>query len=142
MRLFADQEDERHGEYKVAQVKQPDGSVREIEVTEKWLIIQKLKKEQAVAPHDWIQANFIGPYGERIEIRKIGQGIDRDTVSDLRDPDTGQVYGFYLFKAGNEEIHLTTKAIYDEMKDQMARMQPFIDSEVRHMMYGEESSES
>lgn len=137
MKLFADQEDEHYGQYRSVKVKQPDGSVRQMDVTDKWLIIQKLKKQMEADPQNWIQANFIGPHGERIEILKIGQDVDRDSVSDLRDSVTGQLYGTYLFKSGKEEVCLTTKSFWNEMKQQIARMQPFIDAEVRQAIDGE-----
>jgi len=95
-RLFADQEDERYGQFRSVEVKQPDGATRHMEVTDKWLVTQKLKKEMAAQPEDWIQANFIGPYSDRIAILRIGEDVDQGTVSEFRDPDTGQLYGMYL----------------------------------------------
>ena len=138
--LFADQEDKIHGKFRSVEVKQPDGTIRQMEVSEKWLLTKKLKKEMASAPEDWIQANFIGPRGDRIEILKIGKDVDRDTVSEFRDHDTGQLYGMYAFSAGEEEVNLIQKAMYDEVKRQMVEMQPFIDEEVRRSIHGEDKS--
>ena len=136
-RLFADQEDERHGEYIVAQVKKPKGGVVEMEVTRKWARIQERKEQMDAAPEEWVQINFIGPRGGRIEILKIGEEIDAAIVDEFLDPDTGQLYGFYMFQAGQEQTQVVIKSMWDIKKQQLAALQPFIDSEVHRAMDGD-----
>ena len=138
MKLFADQEDEHYGEYITAELNKTGREIAQ--VTKKWFRIQKLKEQMQAEPHEWIQINFLGPHGDRIEILKIGRDIEAATVAEFKDSASGQLYGMYSFKAGKEEHNIVAKRLWDYMKEKLAKMQPFIDAEVHRAIYGEDDT--
>jgi hypothetical protein len=136
MRLFADERDEKIGEFREVSVNQPDGSISTILVTEKWLQIQKLEELLKTSPEEYVKVNFIGPQGRRLEILKIGDEIESEMVRDFIDNKSNELYGIYSFSDGEENIHLVTKPIWEEALQRMADLVPFINSEVKHIIDG------
>jgi len=138
MRLFADERDEKIGEFREVRVKQPDGSTSKMFVTEKWLQIQKLEELLKKSPDEYVKVNFIGPKGRRLEILKIGDEIESEMVRDFIDNKSNELYGLYSFSDGEENIHIVVKSIWEEALQRMADLVPFINSEVRHIIDGSE----
>lgn len=99
---------------------------RKIVITEKSLHKIMMSK----VPESSIILFLIGPHGEKTAMLTIGKDIEQATVDEFRDPDTGAIYGGYIFEKGQENTFLLQKSLYNKMKTQMNSMKGFINSEV------------
>lgn len=96
----------------------PDGSVREISVTENWLAEQERngKMSQVVPVHvaDPIR-------GCHDTLWKIGEDIDADTVTRRADPSSGSLYAIVVYTEGKPQTYLCDEGTWREAKDTLQR---------------------
>jgi hypothetical protein len=142
VRLFADEEDERYGEFKSFHVRQHDGTIRSGEMTDRWAMMQKLTHELQAHPDQWVRAIFHGSRGERVEILRIGEDVPADAVDALRDRSTGNLYGYYIFEGGERQFYLTTKALWDDMEAKVAATRPVAEALAYRAIHGTDPAES
>lgn len=112
-KLFADEEDEMHGQYEPFEVPLPNGASKTVMVSEKWIRITQRRKSMEAAPTEWVRVNFMGPRGRRVEILEVGREVPADVVRNNRDPETGELFGVYAFRDGEEVCHVMQKELFD-----------------------------
>jgi hypothetical protein len=112
-RLFSDEEDQVHGQYEPFEVPLPNGASKTVMVTEKWIRITQRRKFLEAAPTEWVRINFMGPRGRRVEILEIGREVPAEVVQNNRDPETGDLFGVYAFRDGEEVCHVMHKELFD-----------------------------
>ena len=98
----------------------PDGTTREVSVTENWLAQQKQQGTMSQLQDDDIPVHVADPFKGCYETTwKIGRDIAADTVDRRRDPKTGRLYAIVVYKDGSPEMFLCDQATWAEAKQKL-----------------------
>lgn len=101
------------------QVRGPDGTTREVSVTEKWVAEQERLGKMS-PQSEIVLVQVADPLRGCYQATwKIGQDIDADTAKRRADPSSGRLHAIVVYKEGKPETFLCDPATWAEAKQKL-----------------------
>lgn len=111
--------DRMFGERVDVEVPGPDGQVRRVSVTKKWLAEQERLGTMSKVT-DVVQVHVADPFrGCYVAVWKIGQDVDADTVKRRLDTETQALYAIVAYKQGKPQWALCDRGTWTQAQQKL-----------------------
>jgi hypothetical protein len=108
--------DSLFGKKATIEVKQDDGSVRQVRVTQAWL--KQMERDDVLGISTPVQVYVIGPNGSEERQMLVGIDIPEDKYRQLVDPTTGALYALEVIEEGSTKNMIVKKEMWETAKRQ------------------------